>query len=140
MENTLRLVSRLRKAAAKAFAALETAGLATGATFVAALWLGVALPGLELVPGFGNARTSSLSISLQSALLGVDDRAGRVLAARAADPRLAAVLHGPSLVSAANGGAGGSFAESPLVVDLRREVAQVASSQPANEPAAPPAP
>src|SRR5690242_15518513 len=113
MENLLRQLSRLHKAAVRTLAALETACLATGATFVSVLWLGVALPGLSLVPGFGGSHTQSLWISLESALLGVDDRTGRVLGARAFDPRLAALLHSPSLVSAANGGTQGSFASTP---------------------------
>src|SRR3954466_884913 len=39
-------------------------------------WIGLALPGMKLLPGVGLA-DRSVSISLQSALLGIDDSSGR---------------------------------------------------------------
>src|SRR3954462_7696665 len=39
-------------------------------------WIGLALPGMQLLPGVGLA-DRSVSISLQSALLGIDDKTGR---------------------------------------------------------------
>src|SRR5439155_7329494 len=65
----------------RTLSALESAGLATTATFAGILWLGVALPGLPLVPGLGGGSDRNLAISLDSALLGIQDRTGR------ADPR-----------------------------------------------------
>ena len=41
------------------------------------LWLGVALPGMQLLPGTGKLANQSIAISLQSALLGIDDSTGR---------------------------------------------------------------
>lgn len=37
------------------------------------LWTGLALPGLQLIPGVGDASASNVAISLQSALLGLSD-------------------------------------------------------------------
>jgi hypothetical protein len=50
----------------------------TGTAAVAcALWVGLALPGLHLVPGLGGRSDDSVAISLQSALLGIDDGSNR---------------------------------------------------------------
>ena len=72
MENKRR--HTLRSAASRVVSALESAGLATTATFAAILWIGIALPGLPLVPGLGGGGNRNLAISLDSALLGVQDR------------------------------------------------------------------
>jgi hypothetical protein len=40
------------------------------------LWIGLALPGLQLIPGVGDLANTSVAISLQSALLGIDDSSG----------------------------------------------------------------
>src|SRR5437762_13625175 len=61
----------------RAVSALESAALATAATFAAILWLGIALPGLPLLPGLGSGRDRNLAISLDSALLGIQDQTGR---------------------------------------------------------------
>jgi hypothetical protein len=37
------------------------------------MWVALALPGMHLVPGLNNSNDASVSISLQSALLGIDD-------------------------------------------------------------------
>src|SRR5207244_6138095 len=39
-------------------------------------WIGLALPGLQLLPGVGDLANASVAISLQSALLGIDDTSG----------------------------------------------------------------
>ena len=46
------------------------------AAVACAFWIGLALPGLRLLPGVGLAN-QNMSISLQSALLGIDDSSGR---------------------------------------------------------------
>ena len=48
------------------------------ATAACALWIGLALPGLALVPGAGGNANASVSISLQSALLGIDEGNSRL--------------------------------------------------------------
>src|ERR1700674_2203057 len=57
-----------------AFAA--TAQLST-AVAACALWISLASPGLSLAPGIGNSANASVSISLQSALLGINDANSR---------------------------------------------------------------
>jgi hypothetical protein len=67
--------------------ALATAGQAGTAALSCALWVGLASPGLQLLPGLDRLGDRSISISLQSAVLGIDDGSGRPsseLAARAA--------------------------------------------------------
>ncbi|HEY2373579.1 MAG TPA: hypothetical protein VGH82_13740 [Gaiellaceae bacterium] len=44
-----------------------------GATTACAMWVALALPGMHLVPGLSDNTDASVSISLQSALLGIDD-------------------------------------------------------------------
>src|SRR5437763_9219841 len=70
---------------------VESAGLAATATFASILWVGIALPGLPLVPGLGGGGDRNLAISLDSALLGVQDKSGRVDAS-GRQARLAALL------------------------------------------------
>lgn len=66
--------------------AVPTAGpgvLASSVTIASALWVSVTLPNLPLLHAFGTNNGTSVSISLQSALLGIDDgrsvRADRAL-------------------------------------------------------------
>ena len=54
-------------------AALAPLGRASAATTACLLWAGLALPGLQLLPWSGGFGDQSISISLQSALLGIDD-------------------------------------------------------------------
>ena len=61
----------------RVLSALESATLVAAGTFAAMLWLGIALPGLPLVPGLGGGRDRNVAIALDSALLGVQDRARR---------------------------------------------------------------
>src|SRR5712691_7618616 len=57
---------------------------------VCALWIGLVAPGLQLLPGVGSVTDPSVAISLQSALLGIDDTGGpgSSLAVRAAERAL----------------------------------------------------
>ncbi|MDX6388931.1 MAG: hypothetical protein QOD85_2733, partial [Gaiellaceae bacterium] len=59
--------------ASRLFSAIESAGLATTATFASVLWVGLALPGLPLLPGLGASGNSNVAISLSSAVLGVQE-------------------------------------------------------------------
>ena len=61
-----------------------------GATVACLLWTGVASPGLKLLPGLDGLADESISISLQSAVLGIDDGSNRPAEERARDA--AAVL------------------------------------------------
>ena len=61
-----------------------------GATVACLLWTGVASPGLKLLPGLDGLADGSNSISLQSAVLGIDDGSNRPAEERARDA--AAVL------------------------------------------------
>ena len=54
-------------------AALVLVGRTSAATTACILWVGLALPGMQLLPGLGGFGDQSISISLQSALLGIDD-------------------------------------------------------------------
>ena len=61
-----------------------------GAVAACLLWTGVASPGLKLLPGLDGLQDQSISISLQSAVLGIDDGSNRPAEERARDA--AAVL------------------------------------------------
>ncbi|MEP7334579.1 MAG: hypothetical protein ABI717_02255 [Actinomycetota bacterium] len=54
-------------------AALAPFGRASAAATACILWVGLALPGLQLLPGAGGFGDRSIAISLQSALLGIDN-------------------------------------------------------------------
>src|SRR5258706_4397192 len=58
-------------------AALKSSAQGCVAAVACALWIGLALPGLQLLPGVGDLANTSVAISLQSALLGIDDTSGR---------------------------------------------------------------
>lgn len=79
----LTLAGRLRRGA-------PAAGQALGAAVACALWLGLASPGLQLLPGLDGLADESIAISLQSAVLGIDDGSGRPAEERAREA--AAVL------------------------------------------------
>ena len=55
-------------------AALVSAALPCTAVVACTLWVALALPGLHLLPGLGNDADAGVAISLQSALLGIDDQ------------------------------------------------------------------
>jgi len=59
--------------ASRLLSTFESSGLAATATFVSVLWIGLALPGLPLLPGVGGGQNSNVAISLSSAVLGVQD-------------------------------------------------------------------
>src|SRR6478672_6807444 len=59
--------------ASRLLSTFESAGLAATATFASLLWIGLALPGLPLLPGVGGGQNSNVAISLSSAVLGVQD-------------------------------------------------------------------
>ena len=59
--------------ASRLLSTLESAGLAATATFASVVWIGLALPGLPLLPGVGGGQNSNVAISLSSAVLGVQD-------------------------------------------------------------------
>src|SRR3954471_5372918 len=78
MENK-RQTPTLPSMASRLVSAFESAGLAATATFASVLLIGLALPGLPLLPGVGGGQNSNVAISLSSAVLGVQD--SRTLAA-----------------------------------------------------------
>jgi len=59
--------------ASRLLSTFESASLAATATFAGVLWVGLALPGLPLLPGVGGGQGSNVAISLNSAVLGVQD-------------------------------------------------------------------
>lgn len=152
-------VGRLRRFA-------PASGQALGAAVACALWMGLAAPGLQLLPGLDGLSDDSIAISLQSAVLGIDDGSGRpaedrareaadVLGLSYADALLspdairAAVAAGPEGASAAVVRLGAVFAgelASSAVPTVRREVRPAEpsySSVPISAPGpavAPPAP
>src|SRR2546428_4995126 len=128
----------------------KAGALAFAATLASALWLGVTIPNLALLPGFGGSGANErIAISLQSALLGVDDRVGRSGAGSSLADLRALGLSSARLhvltVSAAGSNAAGN---SPLVVSLRRGVLANTVSHPGDRavaathapPPPPPAP
>src|SRR3989442_15112121 len=72
MENMRRKPTRASMAS-RILSTFESSGLAATATFAGALWVGLALPGLPLLPGIGGGQNSNVAISLNSAVLGVQD-------------------------------------------------------------------
>src|SRR5688572_9698913 len=77
--------------------ALAPLGRASAAATACILWVGLALPGLQLLPGAGNYGDRSIAISLQSALLGIDNGYASTPEARAAMRALglAVISHTP---------------------------------------------
>jgi hypothetical protein len=57
--------------------ALPVAGQGALGAVVCGLWLGLASPSLQLLPGIGGLADESIEISLQSAMLGIEDGSGR---------------------------------------------------------------
>ena len=64
--------------------ALAPLGRASAAATACILWVGLALPGLQLLPGASGFGDRSIAISLQSALLGIDNGYASTPEARAA--------------------------------------------------------
>ena len=65
----------------RAFTAIvggKSAGIACGATLASVLWVGVTVPNLALLSGLGgDPANERIAVSLQSALLGIQDRVNR---------------------------------------------------------------
>jgi hypothetical protein len=72
----------------------ETAGLASAATVAGALWVGVSVPTLSPLHGSRGGADRSVSIALESALLGIDDASSRSLRAATLADRLGALPSG----------------------------------------------
>lgn len=117
-----------------------------GVVAACTLWTGVASPGLQLLPGLDGLTDESISISLQSAVLGIDDGSNRPAEERARDA--AAVLgltYAESLLSptalrlGAAARADGTRAVSVISLDgaLAGELASSSPSETRAEAAAP---
>src|SRR3989442_140060 len=76
MENKRRSTRR-SSVAWKLLSALESTGLASGATFAGVLWLGLAVPGLPLLPGLAARGQANVAISRSRAVLGVQESSSR---------------------------------------------------------------
>src|SRR5207244_8839772 len=63
MENKRRTPTR-SSTASRFLSTFESAGLAAAATFAGALWVGLALPGLPLLPGVGGGQNSNVAIEI----------------------------------------------------------------------------
>ena len=88
-------VGRLRRVA-------PTAVQIVAAISACTLWAGVASPGLKLLPGLDGLSDESISISLQSAVLGIDDGSNRPAEERArAAASVLGLAYGESLLSPA---------------------------------------
>ena len=92
------------------------------------LWTGVASPGLQLLPGLDGLADDSISISLQSAVLGIDDGSNRPAEERAREAAsvlgltFGASLLSPDAVRSGAAAAGGDAG--PAVVSLGEVVAK----------------
>lgn len=124
---------------------LPAGGQAFGAALTCVLWTGLASPGLQLLPGLDGLADDSIAISLQSAMLGIDDGSGRPAEDRA---REAAAVLGLTHADWLTSPAAGRGPTSPSLVQLGAvfpdELAAVstpaAATGPAAEPSAPAAP
>ena len=98
-----------------------TAAQIVGAVLACTLWTGVASPGLKLLPGLDGLADESIAISLQSAVLGIDDGSNRPAEERARDA--AAVLgltYAESLLSPTAVRAGAAARANGTAVPARR--------------------
>ena len=86
-ERAQRQRTTMRPKTGRRRAALVSAAQSCVAVVACTLWVALALPGLQLLPGLGNDGDASVAISLQSALLGIDD-----LSAKPANAQLRASL------------------------------------------------
>ena len=78
-------------------AALKSTAQMCVAAVACALWIGLALPGLQLLPGVGDLANTSVAISLQSALLGIDDTSTFELGVGACRPARARTEADPAI-------------------------------------------
>jgi hypothetical protein len=86
------------------------------------LWVALALPGLQLLPGLGNDGDASVAISLQSALLGIDD-----MSAEPADAQLRASLRALG-IDPAHGSLSAALSRTQSAATFAPLVAQVDTS------------
>src|SRR5207245_7352115 len=82
------------------------------------LWLALALPNLQLLPGLGDLQDGRIAISLQSAVMGIDDGAGRPPLGDALAAAHALGLTGPGRLPATSHNHAGPLG-GPILVDLR---------------------
>src|SRR5690242_129903 len=111
------------------------AGLLTlSATLASALWVSVSVPNLPLLRGLDDRAGTSVAISLQSALLGIDDRKSRGASPRALAHELGLSERAATLFASGGGfslGAAGDTsrtAAGPLVARLAPSVAADAAA------------
>ena len=136
---TSKVAARARAARLRRFGA--PAAQLLGAVVACGLWTGVASPGLKLLPGVDGLADDSVAISLQSAVLGIDDGTGRPAEERArAAAAVLGLAFGESLLSPAAFRAGTAarahVTEGPALVRLGAAAANVLV--PAQPPAAAP--
>jgi len=113
--------------------ALRSSAKVLLAAFVCILWLGLSVPALALLPGLGGIGDHGISISLQSALLGIDE--GALPTPGSASGAALALGLDSSNPAAPRGGGG----KASLVVDLSPDAVGVpapaaAPAPPLNEP------
>ena len=110
--------------------ALQTGAQVLGAVVACGLWAGVASPGLQLLPGLDPISDESIAISLQSAVLGIDDGSGRPAEERArAAAAVLGLTYGESLLSPAALRAGESARADGTAVASVVSLGPVAASQ-----------
>src|SRR5579864_1818613 len=104
---------------------LSTGALTTGSLVAVLLWVTLALPNLPLSRTVGISSDRNVQISLESALLGIDEHTGRIsdVAAAAVARRLGLVVTEPLLptparLHALEQSAAGTNASAPIVTEL----------------------
>ena len=97
--------------------ALAPLGRASAAATACILWVGLALPGLQLLPGASGFGDRSIAISLQSALLGIDN-------GYASTPEVRAAMRALGLAVISQSPVPGLQTDSPvtLAVDLAESI------------------
>jgi hypothetical protein len=126
----------------------KSAVLAGGATLASVLWVGVTMPNLGLLPGLGaSAATERIDVSLQSALLGIQDRVDRSssgidLAAmrKLGLPQSELEVLASGHLHAASSQDLAAAASTPYVVNVRHDVATGAVAPPATPNSSVPTP
>ncbi|MDX6508535.1 MAG: hypothetical protein QOG81_287, partial [Gaiellaceae bacterium] len=114
--------------------ALRSSAKVLLAAFVCILWLGLSVPALALLPGLGGIGDHGISISLQSALLGIDE-GGLPNPGSASSAGLALGLDSSNPAAPRRG-----RGKASLVVDLRPDALGTPASASAPPPASTPRP
>ena len=119
-------------------AALVSTAQSGTAVVACTLWVALALPGLHLLPGLGNDGDAGVAISLQSALLGIDDQGSQPANAslRASLRALGIDAHGSLSAALSRTRSEAAFAPLVALVDAPAQTAVDVSATPA--PPAPP--